>query len=246
MSFHVIPAIDILNGNCVRLEQGDFAKATVYDQDPVAPARVFATAGARRLHVVDLDGARAGKPVNHELVKALAAAARAINPAIEIQLGGGLRTPDAIAAAFATGVSRVILGSAAIANPYFLKMACGQAPGKVMLGLDAISGNLAVDGWTKETTQSLLDFAGKGDEYGVAGIIYTDIDRDGLLKGPNLATTFELAGRLSCPVYASGGIGSLADVALLEEGAKLAGAIVGRAIYSGNISLEELESAGYL
>ena len=246
MSFHVIPAIDILNGNCVRLKQGDFAKATVYDEDPVAPAKLFAAAGARAIHVVDLDGAREGRPVNHDLIAALVKAARAQNPAIVIQLGGGLRSLDAIATALGSGVSRVILGSAAIADPNFLKLACAQAPGKVLLGLDAISGKLAVDGWTKETGTNLAEFAATGDALGVAGIIYTDIDRDGLLGGPNLEASFELAAQLSCPVYASGGIGKLKDLELLRKGGKLAGAIVGRAIYAGNISLDELKQADYL
>ena len=242
MSFSAIPAIDILDGNCVRLKQGDYSEAKIYNPDPVDQARKIAAAGARRLHVVDLDGAKAGKPVNHALIARLVASAREINPRLAIQLGGGLRTLGDIESSKASGISQVILGTAAINDPRFLGDACQAAPGQVLLGLDARSGMLAVNGWTEATSVNADEFARQSAKLGVAGVVYTDIDRDGLLSGPNISATVKLAEALPCPVYASGGISALDE---LEEmrGTAVAGAIVGRALYAGKISLEQLGEA---
>lgn len=240
--FLPIPAIDLLNGNCVRLEQGDYAKVTQYSADPAQQAIEFAAAGASRLHVVDLDGARSGTPANLAAVTAIRAALNEVNPAIELELGGGLRNLDAVAQALAGGADLVVLGTAAITDPGFLQKACQAYPEQILLGLDARDGKLAVKGWVETTTIDLTDFARQAVEYGIAGIIHTDIARDGLLSGPNTAVTTALAAQVTCPVYASGGITSLADVAQLRN-AGLAGAIIGKAIYAGKIAVADLFTA---
>jgi phosphoribosylformimino-5-aminoimidazole carboxamide ribotide isomerase len=232
----LFPAIDLKDGACVRLEQGDMARATVFHRDPAAQARAFAAQGFQYLHVVDLDGAFAGKPIN-------AAAVEGIIEAIEIplQLGGGIRDIDTIEAWLNKGVTRVIIGTAAVRDPELVKAAAKNFPSRVAVGLDARDGKAAVAGWAQTSELSALDIARQFEDAGIAAIIYTDIARDGLLKGLNLEATIALANAVSIPVIASGGLASLDDVrALLHPRAtKLAGAIAGRALYDGRLDAAE-------
>ncbi len=217
----LFPAIDLKNGQCVRLEQGDMARATVFNLDPAAQARSFAAQGFEYLHVVDLDGAFAGKPMNAHAVEAML---RTVT--MPVQLGGGIR-----------GVARVIIGTAAVRDPELVKGAAKKFPGRVAVGLDARDGKVAVEGWAETSEVTALEIARRFEDAGVAAIIFTDIERDGLLKGLNLDATIELAERISIPVIASGGFASIEDVkALLTPRAKkLAGAIAGRALYDGRL-----------
>jgi len=228
----LFPAIDLKNGQCVRLEQGDMARATVFDLDPAAQARAFATQGFEYLHVVDLDGAFAGKPMNAQAVEAMLKAV-----AMPVQLGGGIRDLKTIEAWLAKGIARVIIGTAAVRDPELVKGAAKQFPGRVAVGLDARDGKVAVEGWAETSQVTALEIAQRFEDAGVAAIIFTDIARDGLLKGLNLDATIELAERISIPVIASGGFASIDDVrALLAPRArKLAGAIAGRALYDGRL-----------
>jgi phosphoribosylformimino-5-aminoimidazole carboxamide ribotide isomerase len=228
----LFPAIDLKNGQCVRLEQGDMARATVFDLDPAAQARAFATQGFEYLHVVDLDGAFAGKPMNAQAVEAMLKAVT-----MPVQLGGGIRDLKTIEAWLAKGVARVIIGTAAVRDPELVKGAAKQLPGRVAVGLDARDGKVAVEGWAETSQVTALEIAQRFEDAGVAAIIFTDIARDGLLKGLNLDATIELAERISIPVIASGGFASIDDVrALLAPRArKLAGAIAGRALYDGRL-----------
>jgi phosphoribosylformimino-5-aminoimidazole carboxamide ribotide isomerase len=228
----LFPAIDLKNGQCVRLEQGDMARATVFDLDPAAQARAFATQGFEYLHVVDLDGAFAGKPMNAQAVEAMLKAVT-----MPVQLGGGIRDLKTIEAWLAKGVARVIIGTAAVRDPELVKGAAKQFPGRVAVGLDARDGKVAVEGWAETSQVTALEIAQRFEDAGVAAIIFTDIARDGLLKGLNLDATIELAERISIPVIASGGFASIDDVrALLAPRArKLAGAIAGRALYDGRL-----------
>ena len=228
----LFPAIDLKNGQCVRLEQGDMARATVFDLDPAAQARAFATQGFEYLHVVDLDGAFAGKPMNAQAVEAMLKAV-----AMPVQLGGGIRDLKTIEAWLAKGIVRVIIGTAAVRDPELVKGAAKQFPGRVAVGLDARDGKVAVEGWAETSQVTALEIAQRFEDAGVAAIIFTDIARDGLLKGLNLDATIELAERISIPVIASGGFASIDDVrALLAPRArKLAGAIAGRALYDGRL-----------
>jgi phosphoribosylformimino-5-aminoimidazole carboxamide ribotide isomerase len=228
----LFPAIDLKNGQCVRLEQGDMARATVFDLDPAAQARSFAAQGFEYLHVVDLDGAFAGKPMNAHAVEAML---RAV--AMPLQLGGGIRDLQTVEAWLAKGVARVIIGTAAVRDPELVKGAAKKFPGRVAVGLDARGGKVAVEGWAETSEVTALDIARRFEDAGVAAIIFTDIARDGLLKGLNLDATIELAERISIPVIASGGFASIDDVrALLAPRAKkLAGAIAGRALYDGRL-----------
>jgi len=228
----LFPAIDLKNGQCVRLEQGDMARATVFNLDPAAQARAFASQGFEYLHVVDLDGAFAGKPMNARAVEAMLEAV--IMP---VQLGGGIRDLKTIEAWLAKGIARVIIGTAAVRDPALVKDAAKKFPGRVAVGLDARDGKVAVQGWAETSQLSVLDIARRFEDAGVAAIIYTDIDRDGLLKGLNMEATVALADAMSIPVIASGGLASLADIrALLEPRAKkLGGAIAGRALYDGRL-----------
>jgi phosphoribosylformimino-5-aminoimidazole carboxamide ribotide isomerase len=228
----LFPAIDLKNGQCVRLEQGDMARATVFDLDPAAQARAFATQGFEYLHVVDLDGAFAGKPMNAQAVEAMLKAVT-----MPVQLGGGIRDLKTIEAWLAKGVARVIIGTAAVRDPELVKGAAKQFPGRVAVGLDARDGKVAVEGWAETSQVTALEIARRFEDAGVAAIIFTDIVRDGLLKGLNLDATIELAERISIPVIASGGFASIDDVrALLAPRArKLAGAIAGRALYDGRL-----------
>ena len=228
----LFPAIDLKDGLCVRLEEGDMARATVFHRDPAAQAQAFEAEGFEYLHVVDLDGAFAGKPVN----------AAAVDRILEItsmrlQLGGGIRDLATIEAWLHKGVERVIIGTAAVRDPDLVKAAARRFPGRVAVGLDARDGQVAVEGWAQTSALSVLDIARRFEDAGVAAIIYTDIARDGLLKGLNLEATIALADAISIPVIASGGLASMADIeALLAPRArKLGGAIAGRALYDGRL-----------
>jgi len=228
----LFPAIDLKNGEAVRLQQGDMARATVFSRDPAAQARAFAVQGFTYLHLVDLDGAFAGKPVNAAAVERIIAAVK-----IPVQLGGGIRDRATIDAWLDKGIARVIVGTAAVRDPALVKAAARAHPGRVAVGLDARDGKIAVEGWSKPSTLSALDVARRFEDAGVAAIVYTDVNRDGMLEGLNLDATIALAGQISLPVIASGGLASLADVqALLEPRAqKLEGAIAGRALYDGRL-----------
>ncbi len=228
----LFPAIDLKEGACVRLQQGDMARATVFNSDPAAQAKAFEAQGFEYLHVVDLDGAFAGKPVNADAVEEIL---RAIK--IPVQLGGGVRNMKTVEGWLGKGISRVIIGTAAVRNPALVKEAAKEFPGRVAVGLDARDGKVAVEGWAAASELSALDIARRFEDAGVAAIIYTDIARDGMLKGLNLDATIALADAVSIPVIASGGLASLDDVkALLQPRArKLVGAIAGRALYDGRL-----------
>jgi phosphoribosylformimino-5-aminoimidazole carboxamide ribotide isomerase len=229
----LLPAIDLKDGLCVRLEQGDMARATVFHRDPAAQAQAFEEQGFEYLHVVDLDGAFAGKPVNAAAVDRILEIT-----SIPMQLGGGIRDLATIEAWLGKGVDRVIIGTAAVRDPDLVKEAARRFPGRVAVGLDARGGEVAVEGWARTSALSVLDIARRFEDAGVAAIIYTDIARDGLLKGLNLDATIALADSISIPVIASGGLASMADVqALLTPRArKLGGAIAGRALYDGRLN----------
>ncbi|MBN9582957.1 MAG: 1-(5-phosphoribosyl)-5-[(5-phosphoribosylamino)methylideneamino]imidazole-4-carboxamide isomerase [Afipia sp.] len=228
----LFPAIDLKNGQCVRLEQGDMARATVFNLDPAAQAKTFESQGFDYLHVVDLDGAFAGKPMNAQAVEAMLKVVK-----FPVQLGGGIRDLATVEAWLAKGIRRVIIGTAAVRDPALVKEAAKKFPGRVAVGLDARDGKVAVEGWAETSTVTVLDIARQFEDAGVAAIIFTDIARDGLLKGLNLDATIALAEAISIPVIASGGLASIEDVrALLTPRAKkLEGAISGRALYDGRI-----------
>ena len=232
----LFPAIDLKNGQCVRLEQGDMARATVFNLDPAAQAKTFETQGFEYLHVVDLDGAFAGKPVNATAVEAMLKSV-----AFPVQLGGGIRDLATIEAWLAKGIRRVIIGTAAVRDPQLVKDAAKKFPGRVAVGLDARDGKVAVEGWAEASTVTALEIAKRFEDAGVAAIIFTDIARDGMLKGLNLDATIALADQISIPVIASGGFASIDDVkALLAPRAKkLEGAISGRALYDGRVDPAE-------
>lgn len=212
----LFPAIDLKNGQCVRLEQGDMARATVFNLDPAAQAKTFETQGFEYLHVVDLDGAFAGKPMNAQAVESMLKVVK-----FPVQLGGGIRDLATIEAWLSKGIRRVIIGTAAVRDPALVKEAAKKFPGRVAVGLDARDGKVAVEGWAETSTVTALDIAQRFEDAGVAAIIFTDIARDGLLKGLNLDATIELADAISIPVIASGGFASIADVkAMLEPRAK--------------------------
>lgn len=236
----IIPAIDLKDGHCVRLKQGQMADATVFSEDPGAMARHWLKQGARRLHLVDLNGAFAGKPKNEEAVKAVV---DAVGEDIPVQLGGGIRDLDTIERYLDDGVSYIIIGTAAVKTPGLLHDACYAFPGHIMVALDARDGKVAVDGWSKLTGHDVTDLAKKLEDYGVEAIIYTDIGRDGMMTGVNVKATVELARELSVPVIASGGITNLKDVqALCEaESEGIMGAITGRAIYEGTLNFTEAQ-----
>ena len=232
----LFPAIDLKNGLAVRLEQGDMARATVFNRDPAEQARIFAAQGFQYLHLVDLDGAFAGRPMNAAAVERILAAVQ-----IPVQLGGGIRDRATIEAWFGKGVTRVIIGTAAVRDPALVKEAAGAFPGRIVVGLDARDGKVAVDGWAATSELSAFELARRFEDAGVAAIVYTDVARDGMLKGLNLDATIALADAVSIPVIASGGFASIDDVrALLTARAqKLAGAIVGRALYDGRLDAAE-------
>ena len=237
----LIPAIDLKDGHCVRLEQGDMSVSTSFGDDPAAMARRWLDAGARRLHLVDLNGAFAGKPVNESAVKAII---KELGGEIPIQLGGGIRDLDTIERYLDDGISYIIIGTAAVKSPGFLKDACTAFGGHIIVGLDAKDGKVATDGWSKLTGHEVVDLALKFQDYGVEGVIYTDIGRDGMLTGINVDATVKLAQALTIPVFASGGLAGIADIeklcAVEDEGVE--GVICGRSIYTGALDFTQAQA----
>lgn len=233
-ALNLYPAIDLKNGECVRLQQGDMARVTVFNRDPAAQAKQWQDAGFQYLHLVDLDGAFAGKPANAEAVRAIRKAVT-----LPIQLGGGIRDEATIESWLDAGITRVILGTVAVRNPDLVKAAARRWPGRVVVGIDARSGRVAVEGWAEASDLDAIDLARKFVDAGVAAIVYTDIDRDGLLKGVNVAATSAMARAVPIPVIASGGLAGIEDVIALKKeaanGAAIDGAILGRALYDGRI-----------
>jgi phosphoribosylformimino-5-aminoimidazole carboxamide ribotide isomerase len=237
----LIPAIDLKDGRCVRLRQGDLDDATIFSDEPAAMATRWLDQGARRLHLVDLNGAIAGKPKNEAAIKAII---QAVADDIPVQIGGGIRDLDTIERYLDAGISYVIIGTAAIKDPGFLRDACSAFPGNIIVGLDARDGKVATDGWSKLTRHDVLDIARKFEDYGCEAIIYTDIGRDGMLSGVNIDATVKLAQHVNIPVIASGGVTNLNDIkalcAVQEEG--VAGAILGRSIYEGTLDFAAAQS----
>jgi phosphoribosylformimino-5-aminoimidazole carboxamide ribotide isomerase len=232
----IFPAIDLKDGQCVRLVRGDMAQATIFNDDPAAQARAFETQGFSWLHVVDLDGAFAGKPVNADAVQRILGAVK-----MQVQLGGGIRDMKTVCGWLNKGVARIIIGTAAVRDPEFVREAARLYPGRIAVGIDAKDGRVAVDGWARTSDVSALDLGRRFEESGVAAIIYTDISRDGAMQGLNIDATIALAGALSIPVIASGGLASIEDVKRLlqPDCARLAGAITGRALYDGRLDAKE-------
>ena len=232
----VIPAIDLLDGHCVRLYQGDYDQSEVFSKDPVAMAQHWESFGSNWLHVVDLDGAKSGEPVNFSTIAKIVKALK-----IPVQVGGGLRTRDRVAALLDLGVQRAILGTVAIENPALVESLCQEFPGKIVVGIDARNGKVATRGWKETSTVDAIPLGKSMAEAGACAIIYTDIQRDGTLSGPNIDQLREMAQALDIPVIASGGVSSIADLLNLTrlEPAGVTGAIVGKAIYTDNINLKE-------
>jgi phosphoribosylformimino-5-aminoimidazole carboxamide ribotide isomerase len=237
----LIPAIDLKDGRCVRLRQGDMNDATVFSEDPAAMARKWVDLGARRLHLVDLNGAFAGKPRNEAAIKAIL---NEVGAEVPIQIGGGIRDLDTIERYLDAGIAYVIIGTAAVKNPGLLHDACGAFPGQIIVGLDARDGKVATDGWSKLTGHDVLDLGRKFEGYGAESIIYTDIGRDGMLGGVNIEATVRLARGLTVPVIASGGVSALEDIDRLceVEGEGIEAAIVGRAIYDGTLDFSAAQA----
>jgi len=239
----IIPAIDLKDGHCVRLQQGRMDQATVFSDDPVAMARHWAAQGARRLHIVDLNGAVAGRPKNEKVIRDMI---KAVGDALPIQLGGGIRDLDTIESYIDAGVAYVIIGTAAVKNPGFLQDACYAFAGHIIVGLDARDGKVAVEGWSKLTGHDVVDLAKKFEDYGAEALVYTDIGRDGMMSGVNIEATYKLATQTKLPVIASGGLNSVEDVEavcakLVPEG--VVGAIAGRALYEGRIDFKQAQAA---
>jgi phosphoribosylformimino-5-aminoimidazole carboxamide ribotide isomerase len=237
----LIPAIDLKDGRCVRLRQGDMNDATVFSEDPIEMALKWVELGARRLHLVDLNGAVAGRPKNEKVIREIV---DAVGARVPVQLGGGIRDLDTIERYVDNGISYVIIGTAAVKSPGFLHDACGAFPGQVIVGLDAKDGKVATDGWSKLTGHDVIDLAKKFEGYGIEAVIYTDIGRDGMLSGVNIEATVRLAQALSVPVIASGGMTNLDDVdrlcAVEDEG--VSGAILGRSIYEGTLDFSAAQA----
>jgi len=239
----IIPAIDLKDGRCVRLQQGRMESATVFSDDPVAMAKHWAAQGAKRLHVVDLNGAIAGRPKNEKVIRDMI---KALGGKLPIELGGGIRDLDTIENYIDAGVNYVVIGTAAVKNPGFLSDACYAFPGHIIAGLDAKDGKVAVEGWSKMTGHDVVDLAKKFEEYGVEALIYTDIGRDGMMSGVNIEATLKLAQSIKTPIIASGGLNSLKDVQaicakLVPEG--IIGTIAGRALYEGKLDLKKAQAA---
>jgi phosphoribosylformimino-5-aminoimidazole carboxamide ribotide isomerase len=233
----LIPAIDLKDGHCVRLKQGDMDQSTTFGEDPVVMARRWVDKGARRLHLVDLNGAFAGQPKNEMAIRKIL---KEVGSEVDVQLGGGIRDLDTIERYLDAGLRYVIIGTAAVKNPGFLQDACTAFGGHIIVGLDAKEGKVATDGWSKLTRHEVVDLGKKFEDYGVESIIYTDIGRDGMLSGINIAATVKLAQALTIPVIASGGLSNLTDIeslcAVEDEG--IEGVICGRAIYTGDLDFE--------
>jgi phosphoribosylformimino-5-aminoimidazole carboxamide ribotide isomerase len=235
----LIPAIDLKDGQCVRLRQGDMNDDTVFSDDPVAMAGHWVAAGTKRLHIVDLNGAFAGKPQNAAVINEIASR----YPDIDIQIGGGIRDEDTIVAYLDAGVHYVIIGTKAVTDPHFINEVCVEFPNRIIVGLDAKDGKVAVDGWSKVSKHDVIDMAQRFEDDGVEAIIYTDISRDGMMQGLNIDATVKLAQSIHIPVIASGGITTMDDIKALNEVADegIIGAITGRAIYEGGINLAEAQ-----
>ncbi len=237
----LIPAIDLKDGQCVRLRQGDLKDATIFSQDPQAMARKWLDQGARRLHLVDLNGAIAGKPKNEAAIQAIL---KEVGDEIPVQIGGGIRDLDTIERYLDLGIQYVIIGTAAVKNPGFLQDACTAFSGHVIVGLDAKDGKVATDGWSKLTKHDVIDLGRKFEDYGVESIIYTDIGRDGMLTGVNIEATVRLSQAVKIPVIASGGVTNLKDIEALcdveDEG--IEGVILGRSIYEGTLDFQEAQT----
>lgn len=239
----IIPAIDLKDGRCVRLQQGRMETATVFSDHPVAMARHWAAQGAKRLHIVDLNGAVAGRPKNEKVIREVIAA---VGESMALQVGGGIRDLDTIESYLDAGVTYIVVGTAAVKNPGFLSDACYAFPGHVIAGLDAKDGKVAVEGWSKLTGHDVVDLAKKFEDYGIEALVYTDIGRDGMMGGVNIEATLRLAKATKTPIIASGGLTSLADVeaicrVLVPEG--VIGAIAGRALYEGKLDLKTAQAA---
>ena len=235
--FELIPAIDLLGGEAVRLSQGDYDQATVYDPDPANVAKRFCDAGIKRLHVVDLEGAKAGRPVAGDAVKRILS----VVGDLPVQLGGGLRTLEGIEEALGWGLDRVILGTVALRDPALVKDAAAKYPGRIVVGIDARDGRVAVEGWLEASETTAIDLGKKFEDAGVAAIVNTDIARDGMLTGPNIAQTAALAEAVGIPVIVSGGVATNQDIvdSAAERAKGICGVIVGRAIYTGGVDLDE-------
>jgi phosphoribosylformimino-5-aminoimidazole carboxamide ribotide isomerase len=235
----LIPAIDLKDGKCVRLRQGRMEDETVFADDPMEMAQRWVDAGARRLHLVDLNGAFAGRPVNADVIRRIATAF----PDVPIQVGGGIRDEDTVQLYLDAGVQYVIIGTKAVSAPHFVNDLCLEFPGHIIVGLDAREGKVAIDGWSKLSHHDVIDLAQRFERDGVEAIVYTDISRDGMMEGVNVEATAKLAGGISIPVIASGGISSVDDIkallAVADEG--IMGAIIGRALYEGSIDLVEAQ-----
>ena len=230
------PAIDLKNGKCVRLEQGEAERSTVFDHNPVERAEYFKNLGCKWLHIVDLDGAFMGRPINHELVKSI------LNiKGLKVQLGGGIRNIEAIDLWISLGVERIILGTAAIESPQLVKDACKKYPGRIILGIDVRKKKVAIEGWKKQSEILALDLVKKYEKIGLSAIVYTDISKDGLLKGPSIEETANFAYNIKIPVIASGGVTSIRDLEALKEKehSGIFGVISGRAIYDGRLDIKE-------
>ncbi|MDX5332518.1 MAG: 1-(5-phosphoribosyl)-5-[(5-phosphoribosylamino)methylideneamino]imidazole-4-carboxamide isomerase [Gammaproteobacteria bacterium] len=236
----LIPAIDLKEGKCVRLRQGRMEDSTVFSDDPVAIATQWVEQGARRLHLVDLDGAFAGKPMNMGVIEAIARA----HPDVPIQVGGGIRDEDTVQAYLDAGVQYTIIGTKAVSAPHFVNDLCLEFPGHIIVGLDAKDGKVAIDGWSKLSHHDVIDLAQHFESDGVAAIVYTDISRDGMMQGVNVDATRRLAEAIHIPVIASGGVTNIDDIrALCETGEEgIQGAILGRALYEGTIDLAEAQA----
>jgi len=242
----IIPAIDLKDGRCVRLQQGRMDTATVFSDDPAAMARHWSDQGARRLHIVDLNGAVAGRPKNEKVIREMI---KAVGDKTPIELGGGIRDLDTIESYIDAGVTYVIVGTAAVKNPGFLHDACYAFPGHIIVGLDAREGRVAVEGWSKMTGHDVVDLARKFQDYGVEAMVYTDIGRDGMMGGVNIDATLKLAQATRIPIIASGGLNSVKDVEtvcaqLVPEG--VIGAIAGRALYEGKLDFKKAQAAADL